>query len=305
MRVEHLYSLDLSLLVALLVLLEERSVTRAARRLGRSQPAVSRALQRLRELLDDPLFVREGSGLEPTPRAEALREPLVRAIGVLERDVLSPSVFDPATDNRELRIVSADFAEGTMLPRPLADLAAAAPRVDVVLASTPAGWSVVDMLREDAHLALGPVRGGVASIRSVAIGHEGFVVLMRAGHPDADRLTLERYAELPHLLVAPGGTPGGIVDAALEELGLRRRVAVRTRHFQTAPELLAASDRISTLPRRFALSAAQRYGLLVREPPLTLPGFDVKLAWHERWQHDAGHRWIRERLASSLRAVLA
>lgn len=305
MRFEHLYAVDLSLLVVLLVLLEERSVTRAARRLGRSQPAVSRALQRLRDLLDDPLFVREGSGLEPTPRAEALREPLVRAIGVLEREVLSPSVFDPATDNRELRIVSADFAEGTMLPRPLADLSAAAPHVDVVLVSTPAGWSVTDILKEDAHLALSPIRGAGASVRGVSVGHEGFVVVMREGHPAADGLDLATYASLPHLLVAPGGTPGGIVDTALERRGLARRVAVRTRHFQTAPELLAASDLISTLPRRFAMSAAQRYGLVVREPPLELSGFDMKLAWHERWQHDAGHRWIRERLAAGLRAVLA
>ncbi len=305
MRLEHLYGLDLSLLVVLAVLLEERSVTRSARRIGRSQPAISRALQRLRDLLDDPLFVRESGGLEPTPRALALRAPLLDALGVLERQVLSPTTFDPAHDDRELRIVSTDFAEGSMLPRPLADLSRAAPRIDVVLVSAPTGWSMADVLRQDAHLALSPIREGGASVRSVGVGKETFVVLLRPDHPEVDGLDLATYASLPHLLVAPGGTPGGVVDDALERQGLRRRVAMRTRHFQTAPELVAASDLIATLPRRFAQMAAQRFGLVLREPPLPLPPFDMKVAWHERWHHDAGHRWIRERLVASLRAELA
>lgn len=304
MRLEHLYSQDLSLLVVLQVLLEERSVTRAARRLGRSQPATSRALQRLRELLDDPLFVREGLELRPTPRAESLRGALEQALTTLDARVLAPDVFDPATDDREIRIVVADFAEGMLLPKPLALLSRRAPRIDVVLVATPVGWSNEDALRNEAHLAVLPISDGSGSIRAVSVGHEDFVVLMRPDHPAAGALDLATYAALPHLLVAPRGTPGGIVDTALAAHGLERRVAVRTRHFQTAPEIVAETDLVVTLPRRFAEVVAARLGLLTCEPPLSIPGFDLKVAWHERWQHDPGHRWVRELVATSLRDQL-
>jgi len=301
MRVEHLYNVDLSLLVVLVVLLEERSVTRAARRLGRSQPAVSRALQRLRDLLDDPLFVREGVGLEPTPRALSLREPLGRALQALDRQVLSPLAFDPATDERELRILVADYAEGMLLPRALAELSRQAPGIRVVLQSSPTGWSIADVLASEAHLAVSPVRSGGALLRTVSVGREAFAVLLRRGHPVASSLDLATYAAQRHLLVAPSGTPGGVVDRVLEQHGFARHVAVRTRHFHTAPELLAHSDLIATLPRRFAERAAARHDLVVLEPPVDIPGFDLRVAWHERWQHDPGHRWVRDLLKGSLR----
>lgn len=305
MRLEHLYGADLSLLVVLLVLLEERSVTRAAKRLGRSQPAISRALARLRDQLDDPLFVREGSELRPTARAEALAEPIGRALAALDAEVLAPARFDPATDRRELRVVAADFAEAMLLPGPLAVLAQEAPGIDVVLVASATGWSMAQTLREGVHLALSPLSGEDAQVRSVAVGREDFVCLLRAGHPAADALDLATYAALPHLLVAPGGTPGGAVDKALERHGLGRRVAVRTRHFLTAPELVARTDLVATLPRRFAEAQAARLGLVVRPPPLEVPGFDMRVAWHERWQHDPGHRWIRERVVEGVRAQLA
>ncbi|MCB9795898.1 MAG: LysR family transcriptional regulator [Alphaproteobacteria bacterium] len=301
MRIEHLYSVDLSLLVVLVVLLEERSVTRAARRLGRSQPAVSRALQRLRALLDDPLFVRDGVGLEPTPRALALLEPLGRALQSLDRQVLSPPAFDPATDERELRIAVADFAEGMFLPMPLAELSRQAPGIQVVLLANPTGWSIADVLNGEAHMAVSPLSSGGVTVRSVSVGHESFAVLLRRDHPLVEGFDLAAYAAAPHLLVAPSGTPGGVVDRMLEQSGLSRRVAVRTRHFHTAPALLAHSDLIATLPRRFAAQAARRHDLVVLDPPMDIPGFDLKVAWHERWQHDPGHRWIRGMLARSLR----
>jgi len=304
MRLEHLYAVDLSLLVVLHVLLEERSVTRTARRLGRSQPAVSRALQRLRDLLDDPLFVRQGSALVPTTRAEALRQPLQVALAAVDQQILAPPVFDPATDHREIRLLAADFAEGMWLPRPLAELSRAAPHIDVVITSNPRGWDTAALLQSEVHLAIGPVRGDTPSVRAVHVGEETFVVVHRRDHPAADRLDLATYAALPHLLVAPGGTPGGVVDTALARHGLSRRVAVRTRHFQTAPELLAHTDLVATLPRRFAVAHAERHGLVVREPPLAVPSFQMKVAWHERWQHDAGHRWVRERIAQAVRDQL-
>jgi DNA-binding transcriptional LysR family regulator len=188
-----------------------------------------------------------------------------------------------------------------LLPRPLAELSRRAPGIRVVLLSSPTGWSIADVLASEAHLAISPLSSGGAAVRSVSVGHETFGVLVRRGHPLARGLDLASYAATPHLLVAPSGTPGGVVDRVLEQSGLARHVAVRTRHFHTAPELLAHSDLLATLPRRFAEQAAHRHDLVVLDPPIDIPGFDLKVAWHERWQHDPGHRWIRDLLARSLR----
>ena len=305
MRLEHLYATDLSLLVVLQVLLEERSVTRAARRLGRSQPAVSRALGRLRDLLGDPLFVRDGATLAPTPRAEALAVPLQVALSALDARVLRARTFDPATDRRSLEILAADFAEATLLPRPLARLAREAPHVDVVLTVSRVGRSMADALREGVHLVVSPIAGADASIRSVFVGVEDFACLLRRGHPAADALDLDTYVSLSHVLVAPGGTPGGVVDRALEARGLSRRVAVRTRHFLPAPELVAHTDHVLTLPRRFAEFMARRLDLVVTAPPLPLPSFDMRVGWHETWQHDPGHRYLRELVIDEVRAQLS
>jgi DNA-binding transcriptional LysR family regulator len=153
-------------------------------------------------------------------------------------------------------------------------------------------------------LVLSPGRSDDATIRAVSVGEERFACLLRRDHPAADRLDLDTYCALPHLLVAPGGTAGGYVDTVLERLGRRRRVAVRTRHFLTAPELIRGTDLIVTLPARFAAQVAPRHDLVVRPPPIDLPPFHLHLSWHERWHHDAGHRWIRQLLAEGIRAQL-
>lgn len=289
----HLASVDLNLLVVLDVLLEERSVTRAAARLRRTQPAVSRSLGRLRSLLGDPLLVREGGGLSPTPRALALVAPLRAVLAEIEGGLLRPARFDPSTATRSFTLASADYAEWLLMGPLVARVARHAPGVDLVLQRAGA---LTDGLQA-ADLAVAPLGPGAEAFRSRALLEDSFACLVRRDHPRVgDSLDVDTFVDLPHVLIAPRGQPGGVVDRLLEQRGLRRRVAVRLATFLVAPSLVAETDLVLTLPRRLALRAASSLPLRVLEPPLPLPGFTLHAAWPERLHHDPGHAWLREQL---------
>lgn len=301
MHETHLGGVDLNLLVALDVLLEERSVTRAAARLGRTQPAVSRMLGRLRDLLGDPLLVRDGATMQPTSRAEALREPVGRVLQAIETEVLAPESFDPGTARRSFTLASADFAEAALLPPALARIAHEAPGIDIVLDRGDRG---LIELAERVDVMLSPLYRPPTSLRTLRLGEEPFACLVWEGHPCGHGLDLQAYVAFPHVLVAPRGTPGGLVDDQLASMGLSRRVAVRTRSFLAAPQFLVGTDRILTMPRRTAEVAASRLPLRLLPPPLPIPSFTLQLAWHERWHHEPGHRWLRRVLADTVGPLL-
>ncbi len=293
----HLRDLDLNLLLALHLLLEERSVTRAAARLGRSQPAVSRSLARLREVLGDPLLVREGGALVPTPRAEVLAGALRQILTDIEGRVLAAEGFDPSRSRRAFTVATADYAGALFLPPLVAELAVEAPGVDLVC--FPGNRPPVE-LAEQVDLVIGPLPGA-SSLRSRILHEDHFVVMVREDHPEVgDTLDLDTWCRLPHVLVAPRNTPGGTVDTALAAIGRQRRVAVRLPDFLAAPLLLARTPFVLTVPRRFAEHAARLHPVRLLEPPIPLPPFRMALSWLERWQHDPGHAWLRERLVRAL-----
>src|SRR5262245_58388030 len=214
---EQLSGLDLNLLLALDALLGERHVPRAAARLGMTQSAASHALARLRTALRDPLLVRgPRGGMVPTARAEALAGPLATALAALAAAVHGPPGFDPATARRTFHIVAGDYAELVVLPRLAARIGAAAPAVDLWLHPAPTDLTgafaagTIDCM-------IAPVRGRAwpAGCYEKRLFPETFTCVVRAGHPVARRrLTIARYCALPHLLVAPRGTPGSIIDDA-------------------------------------------------------------------------------------------
>ncbi|MCB9676400.1 MAG: LysR family transcriptional regulator [Alphaproteobacteria bacterium] len=300
MHETHLGGIDLNLLLALDVLLAEGSVTRAAARLGRTQPAVSRMLGRLRDVFGDPLLVRDGALMRATPRGEALREPVRRVLRAIETEVLAPEDFDPATAQRSFTLASADFAEAALLPPALARIAHEGPGTDIVLERADLGLSE---LADRVDLFLAPLYRPHTALRTLRLGDEPFACLVWEGHP-AEVLDLETYVRFPHVLVAPRGTPGGIVDDQLARMGLSRRVALRTRSFLAAPQFLVGTDRVLTLPRRTAEVAAKRLPLRLLTPPLPIPAFTLQLAWHERWHNEPGHRWLRRVLTETIRPLL-
>lgn len=294
---------DPSALLALDALLETRSVTLAARRMGVSQSAMSHTLARLRARFEDPLLVRSGRGLVPTARAERMGRHLRSAASELAAAVAVAPAFDPLTARRVFRIATTDLVEMSLLPRVLAILEREAPGIDLhVRAQTDAEPALHS---GEIDVAIQPVRDQPsAGLRARALFHEKFVCVMRRGHPlAASKLSAARFAGARHVLVAPRGSPGGIVDDVLTARGLARRTVVLVPSFLAVPHLLAGSDLIATLAERVARAFADLLPLHVVPHPLRLPGFTISTIWHERADADPGHVWLRQALTRAATAL--
>ena len=289
--------LDLNLLVVFDAVLSERSVTRAAERLALTQPAVSHALSRLRAACGDPIVVRQGHGMVPTPRAVALH-PEVRALLARAQRVFSlTSAFDPQTSQRQFHIGCSDHAAQALLGPVLPGLLRDAPGVRIQLLH--AGRSnAADLIRAGTlDLALGVLNSADESIAVRTLRESPYVCLMRVGHPCAKgRFTVERYLAAQHLqvLVQPGSFGG--IDQTLARLGHERDIRLVAAHFHVALALLAATDLVLTVPEDLAPEAAA-LGLVKRAVPFALEPFRHQVAMSRRASEDPGLAWLVERIA--------
>jgi DNA-binding transcriptional LysR family regulator len=283
---------DLELLRCFATLHHERHLSRAATRLGLSQPAMSRALGRLRDTFGDPLFVRTPRGMLPTSRADVLA-PQVLAVLDAADALIRPVAFDPATLVRTLVIGTTDFPDADLMPRLVELLAREAPGVAVH--TRPLGDDAGDALAVGRLDMMIGVREIVpADARVTKLYDEHFVCAVRRDHPRVGkRLSLERFVELPHLLIAPAGNPGSRVDSILAARGLSRRVVVRVHTFMSAPAIVACSNLVLTAPCRVVKPVARQFRLRLFPPPLDVPAFSVFIAWHARVQDDPAHAWFR------------
>lgn len=297
-------AIDPNLLQVLDVLLREKNVSRAAERLGRTQPAVSHALARLREQLGDPLLVRTGQRFVLTPRAEALREPLHALLAQLAALVRPQAAFDPATATGVFRMIATDYIAALVMPPLLERVREAAPNIDLhLLPPTPRFFT--EIAEGGADLGFVVRLQAEAGVRARKLFSDRFVCVVRQDHPAVKKgLDLETFLGLPHALVAPLGAPGGFVDTALAELGHgRRRIALTIPHFFLAPALIAASDLLITMPERIARIITAERPLRTLPLPIKVPSFDVSLAWHDRVHHDPGNTWLRDQVLRSMRGL--
>ncbi len=296
----NLSSIDLNLLVALDALLNESSVTSAAKRTGVTQSAMSYSLARLRLVLGDELLVRTHAGMMPTPRARALAKPLSRALAELRSVVSSGTPFDPATARRSFTIATADYGALVLMPDVMKRLGREAPHIELVLRPVPQEFGDA-LLDERFDLVLSPYPEPRATLAAQKLFDERFVCVLRNGHPavraNQRNLDLETFVALSHVQIAPGGTPGGVVDELLAKLGKARHVALRVSEFLVAPLVVATSDLVLTLPERVARVFAESYGLRVLEPPFPVPTFAIWQIWHERRRKEPAHAWLRGVLA--------
>ena len=300
-----LNGVDLNLLVVLDVLLDTGSVTSAARRLGRTQSAVSHALARLRELFADPLFVRSGRGLVATPRAEGLRTGLRSTLVDLERLVVREEAFRPEQSERSFRMACPDLVEALVFPRLIALTSSDAPDAAVV-AMPLRGLQVFEALRTgELDVALVPVGQGAPSpapseLTGRTLLHDRLRVFIRRNHPAlADgAMPLDAYCDASHLVVTLVGRGSGPVDDALAQVGRSRRIVARIRSFLSAPHLLARSDLVLTAPA--SLEALLPPDLCCVDAPLPLVGHRLDMLWHPRMGADPGHLWFREQLERAM-----
>jgi DNA-binding transcriptional LysR family regulator len=297
MSLASLHGVNLNLLAAFDALMAERNVTRAARRAGVTQSAMSNSLAQLRALFEDPLFRRVAHGIEPTPRALELGARVHEGLALLGR-ALAPPAFDPEASQRTFVLAASDQAELVVLPGLLRRLSRDAPGVRVEV--RPWGLhEVPDLLaRGEADLMIGFYDRVPPRHRHQLLFDDEYVCLARRGHPRiGKRLTLKVWLELPHVLVSQRPGSPGTVDVVLARRSLRRTVGARVSHFLLVPPLVARTDMVAALSARIADIFAEPFGLRRFPPPVALPKGRMGQAWHEQMDADPGHLWLRRQIA--------
>jgi DNA-binding transcriptional LysR family regulator len=294
-------SVDLNLLILFDVLMQERALTRAGKRLGLSQPATSHALSRLRHMLHDDLFVRTPEGMQPTSRAEQMAEPVRNALRALTL-TLEPESFDPASATRDFVVAVNNYAARAVVPALVRDVGDAAPCVSLDI--QPIGMrEVLDQLDTGGmDVALGTLVDGGERFRCVRIMDDDYVVLMDKAHRAAAETVLspELLAEIPHIGITSTGDDTRFIDEALEALGLTRKIATRV-PFLLVVLMLVNSDRLAVVPRRVAVGLAGVCPLSIKELPFPSPRIGLSMIWHRRVDNHAAHRWLRGMIKDAAR----
>ena len=312
----NIASADLNLLKYLDVLLREKNVTRAAEQLGITQPAMSNCLKRLRHMFGDPLLIRTSEGMTATDRALEL-QPLVRQLISQAESLCTPEdVFRPAESRRVFRIMTSDYAEGTLVPHIVRRLREEAPNV-VLDFLTPSDVSYPDMEQGRVDMAVNRFNEIPGSFHQVTLWRDSFSCLLNRDNPIARHFDLNSYLSAQHIWVSKTGfgvgfgmNPeklGGLgwIDHALQRIGRTRKISIFTRHYQMPALLAMNNDLVATLPSRVARMQAQNARLVIKAPPFEIPEFELKMAWSPLLHHNTAHRWLRRLIQEEAEQILA
>ena len=291
---------DLNLLPIAVALYDELSVSRAARQLGMSQPAVSKALRRLREAFDDPLFVRGPSGIVPTPRAHAIVRAARPHLQHLREDLLKGERFDPATSTRPIVLGLSDIAEMAFLPSILDHLRVHAPKCPVSTVSLQPPRLAEELEKGDLDVAAGYFPAlAQRNFRQRRLSRHGFACLMRAGHPLwKTRMTVSAYLAAEHIVVRRDGRSQEMLERFIERRKMRRKIAMYTYNVLSVPFIVMDTDLVATLP----YAVVTRFASLTTKVAAALPPFDItydlKVHWHRRFDNEPRSIWLREQLTA-------
>ena len=301
----NLATFDLNLLKVLNALLTERHITRAAEQLGRSQPAVSNALQRLRHSLGDELLVRTPSGFALTPRASLLRQPLHDLLALVDGAVLGPQPFDPATTDGIFRVALPDRLTIAIVPPLFERLHKAAPRLALQIVTADRDHAVELLDADGIDAFVGWVDDPQPHLHSEFLLDEAPFCVMRRGHPLAKRkrFTMAMLLDYPHLAVSAAGGPTQIFDDRLAKHGLERHAEVILTSFTAVPHMLRGSDMIGVFTRFAADAFTAADGLVKRPLPLDVGNITTNLIWHARNDRDPRHAWLRAQITSVCKTI--
>lgn len=295
---------DLNLLPIFVALMEERSVTRAAERLGMTQAALSNALSRLRTVLQDPLFIRERYGMRPTAKAEQLAPALTEALAAMDTVVLGQRDFDPSRAEQVVTIAPNSYVEFVLVPALVARLSERAPGIK--LRTLPFGTDLAEtgVTSGTTAMVLGRLDDAPDNLVVQHIADDGLACVVRADHPTiGNRITKTQYERLKHVNVLPPGRLRAGLFQALDRQGLKREVMASVSHFASIPEIVAATDYCATLPQLICRRLSHDARVKVLPTPVDLGTFPLHMAWHVRYRQDPAHIWLRALVADVARAL--
>ncbi|HEV2544504.1 MAG TPA: LysR family transcriptional regulator [Methylobacterium sp.] len=297
MRIDHVHlsRLDLNLLVALDALLTERSVTRAAGRIGISQSAMSHALGRLRTAFSDELLTRAPDGMRPTPRALALMAPVQAALAQIQEITAPPDAFDPATADLTFTLGIPDSTEVLLMPTLIAHLQAVAPGVKLLLHTVDRNRILDDLDTGRVDLGIGVFEQGQTHHKRRILNKENYLCIFNAELVGVSApISLDDYVRLPHLLTSLVESAHGVVDDALAKIGRKRVIALTSPRFSVMPFVVRQAPVIATMHSRLARFFADSMGLTVSPAPIVLPDVSISMIWHASNDAVPSQRWLRE-----------
>jgi len=297
----HISRIDLNLLVVLDAIYTEGGITKASEKLHLTQPAISHALGRLRDLFGDPLFEREGRQMVPTPMARNLIEPVRRALRGLESTLNELERFDPATTQKRFTVAVRDVMESTVLPPLLERISESAPHVDVDAVH-------VDRKELESELSSGTLDAALDVLLPLSehiprkqITLDRMAVVARKGHPAVgEGVDLDTYLRQDHVLVSSRRSGPGLEDIELSRHGLPRRIRLRCQHYFAACRVVSQTDLVLTMPGHYARIANKQFGNQILPLPLDMPPLDAYIYWHANVDKEPANRWLREQLVKAL-----
>ncbi|HTH74756.1 MAG TPA: LysR family transcriptional regulator [Trinickia sp.] len=291
----ELQDIDLNLLVVFNELLRQRRVSAVASTLGISQPAISNALNRLRKVLGDELFLRTSKGMAPTPFAETLAEPIAYALGTIHNTLNATPQFDPGSSTRAFTIAMTDIGEIYFLPALMKRLSEVAPGVSISTVRNQSDALRDDMERGAVDLAIGFLPDLKAGFFQRRLFRQKYVCLFRKEHPLAKTgMTMKAFRESEHVSIVAEGTGHSMVDSAIQRAGIARNVHLRVPHFVAVGHILQTTDLIAVVPEAYAARTFAPFDLASAACPVKIPDIAINVLWHARNHREPGNQWLRQ-----------
>ncbi|RJF92027.1 LysR family transcriptional regulator [Noviherbaspirillum saxi] len=294
--------IDLNLLVIFHELFQQRQVSLVAERLGLSQPTISNALARLRKTFDDELFVRTAQGMQPTPYAQDIAEPITNALANVSRALNRQQQFEPLSSDRQFVIAMTDVGEIHFMPTLLEQCNKIAPhvRISAVRVNTVDWREGIETGQID--LVIGAFTDASESLYHRSLFSQKYVTMFRKDHVFANgKVSLAEFLQARHLIVSSRENPYDVINDRLEKAGVASRAQFHVPHFTSVPYIVSSTDMVVTVPEKLAQRAAAPFGLAFIYPPLKLPPLQTSIFWHRRFNQDSGNQWLRTVIAKTFR----